>query len=540
MNLLLISPPVSPFQFLPRAVITAAVLLCVYSAARADVRLPGVLSDHAVLQREAPVEVWGWAEVGEEVTVNFGGQSQTAKTDKDGTWSVKLAAMPANAAPQELIVIGRNVIKVNDVLVGDVWLCSGQSNMAFGLGGALDALSDMKGADFPAIRFMNYWEHFAAEKQGDIATHWHRVTPAEAGNCMAVAFYFARKIYTETKVPIGLLAAAVGGTEIECWMPPEAFRDFPACAEIGKRLDNAVDTYQKAVPAAVDAMEKWLPIARHALAERKPVPPPPRFPLHPNEDRGGQWVRIQSLYNGMIHPLTRFAIKGAIWYQGENNGDEDQSYFEKKRALIESWRKLWGSEFPFYFVQLANYQKASDVPSGDDGQARWQRCRMAQLRCLRIPKTGMAVSIDVGEANDIHPRNKFDVGERLALWALAKDYGKNDLVCSGPLFRAMKIDGSKIRVSFDSVGGGLMVGKKEGRKPTIEDKAGKLNRFAIAGADKKWQWADAVFDGNTVVVSSPNIVNPVAVRYAYSINPEGCNLYNTNGLPASPFRTDDW
>ena len=206
--------------------------------------------------------------------------------------------------------------------------------------------------------------------------------------------------------------------------------------------------------------------------------------------------------------------------------------------MIETWRKLWGYGFPFYFVQLPNWRQASDDPSG--GEREWQYLRMAQLNCLSIPKTGMAVTVDVGEAEDIHPKNKFDVDRRLALWALAKDYGKKQLVYSGPLYRSMKVEGGKIRVSFDSVGGGLIVGGKTGRGPTIEDKGQTLRRFAIAGADKKWHWASAVIDGETVIVLSPKVPAPLAVRYAFSMNPDGCNLYNKEGLPASPFRTDDW
>jgi len=208
------------------------------------------------------------------------------------------------------------------------------------------------------------------------------------------------------------------------------------------------------------------------------------------------------------------------------------------RALINGWRKVFEQgEFPFYFVQLTILDEPNDNPEGGNG---WARLRMAQTKSLEIPHTGMAVIIDIGEAGDIHPKNKFDVGNRLALWALRNDYGQKNLVCSGPLYKNMKVEGNKIRISFDSAGGGLMVGKKDGRNPTVEDKGAKLKRFAIAGEDKKWAWADAAIDGNTLVVSSPGVPNPVAVRYAYSMNPEGCNLYNKEGLPASPFRTDSW
>lgn len=514
-----------------------ALLLMVTPVLRADVRLPKLFSDHMVLQRDMKIAVWGWAQPGENVTVEFDGESVSLPADGTGNWKALLAPRKANTTPKELTVTGKNTITISDVLVGDVWLCSGQSNMAFPLG-ECDAKEDAKSADLPGIRYIPYWENFSGQPQEDANLgQWQPVTPDSAPGCTAVGFYFGRRIHKETGVPIGLLLSSVGGTEIECWLPPEAFRDYPACVPAGKALEEAVIRYRQALLAALPELENWLKPARQALAAGKPVPPMPPVPLHPNEDRGN-WVRAQSLYNGMIHPLTPFPIKGAIWYQGENNGTEEDSYFEKKRALMETWRKRWGYEFPFYFVQLTNFLQPTEDPSG--GAPGWQSCRMAQLNCLKLPKTGMAVSIDVGDAVDIHPKNKFDVGERLALWALAKDYNKTNLVCSGPLLREAKIEGNKLRVYFDSVGSGLMVGRKIGRAHAVEDSSARLKHFAIAGSDQKWFWAEAAIEGDTVVVSSPSVPNPVAVRYAFAMNPSGCNLYNKEGLPASPFRTDNW
>ncbi|MEI6535929.1 MAG: sialate O-acetylesterase, partial [Verrucomicrobiaceae bacterium] len=242
------------------------------------------------------------------------------------------------------------------------------------------------------------------------------------------------------------------------------------------------------------------------------------------------------------HPLTRFAIKGVLWYQGESNCSNADTYFHKQRALIGSWRKAWNQgDFPFYFVQLANYGNTTDNPGADDGG--WAKLRMAQLKSLTIPNTGMAVAIelaDIGNPGDVHAKNKKDVGERLALWALARDYGKKNLVYSGPLYKGMKVEGAKIRITFDSVGSGLTIATKKGYDPMVKDPQGKLQKFAISGDDKKWVWADAVIDGKTVVVSAPGVPKPVAVRYAFASNPDGCNLYNNEGLPASPFRTDEW
>jgi sialate O-acetylesterase len=247
------------------------------------------------------------------------------------------------------------------------------------------------------------------------------------------------------------------------------------------------------------------------------------------------------MYNSMIHPIVRFPIKGALWYQGESNGGEGDTYYDKKRALIGGWRKQWGlGDFPFYHVQLANFRAPTEDPAGGNG---WAKLREAQSRSLDIPNTGMAVIIDtvpLAEAGDIHPKNKFDVGVRLAQWALGRDYGKKDVVVSGPLFKALKIEDGKALLTFDHVGKGLMVGKKEGRNPAAENKEGKLKRFAVAGADKKWYWAEAGINNDTVTVSSPQVKEPVAVRYAFEMNPDGANLYNRDGLPASPFRTDAW
>jgi sialate O-acetylesterase len=276
-----------------------------------------------------------------------------------------------------------------------------------------------------------------------------------------------------------------------------------------------------------------------------PLPPDlKRIPLapYPQTDRWGigghGWFRTQSLYNGMVHPLLPFTIRGMLWYQGENGSGPH--YDDRMAGMIAALRAKKGDDFPVYIVQLPNYGPANDDPAGGPQVTNFPVTRMEQLECLRIPRTGLVVTIDAGDAEDLHPKNKRDVGERLALWALAKDYGKTGLVCSGPLFSAMTVEGATARIAFDGIGSGLMVGRKDGRNPAVEDQAMKLARFAIAGTDKRWAWADAVIEGDTVVVSSPQVPQPVAVRYAFSMNPQGCNLYNREGLPASPFRTDDW
>jgi sialate O-acetylesterase len=290
------------------------------------------------------------------------------------------------------------------------------------------------------------------------------------------------------------------------------------------------------LPKALTEMENWVAQSRKNLAAGLDIAPQPAMPASPRA-KGEMSV----MYNAMIHPIVEMSIKGALWYQGESNGGEGESYFHKKQALIGGWRKNFAQgDFPFYFVQLANFQSPGTDPAGGSG---WARLREAQMKTLTVPNTGMAVIIDnapLAEAKDIHPKNKYDVGLRLAQWALAKDYGQKNVVASGPLFKALKIEGGKAHVTFDYPGAGLMVAKKEGRNPATEAKEEKLKRFAVAGEDKKWFWADAVIEGNAVVVSSPDVKAPVAVRYAFEMNPDGANLYNREGLPASPFRTDNW
>jgi sialate O-acetylesterase len=583
------------------AVLIAAV---VSSAAldAAEVSLARVFSDNMVIQRDQPVPVWGWADPGTAVSVSFNGKKAEGKADASGKWSVKLPPS-ALGAPAELSVAGGSkTLTLKNVLVGDVWLCSGQSNMAFSLGGC-DAAEDIAAASLPDVRFIRLDENFAPDLQPEIpetSSSWKPVTPQTAASCSGVAFYFARRVYAETKIPIGILISSVGGTEIECWMSAEAINGYPENASAAQAYKKAIADWEKELTATrngpwgepigldqaaawvaatrtalgaanvtptpeFEAFDPWITAAKSALAAGTPVPPSPSHeklgrwlkstPLaanfkgipvapHPLTDRHGVgghgWFRTQSLYNGMIHPLAPFAFKGMLWYQGENgSGPGADAYFHRMRGLIETMRKQWQSQFPFYYVQIANWRDApGDAPQTQD--LAWPITRQAQLKALEIPNTGMAVAIDIGDTKDIHPKNKRDLGERLALWALARDYGKKDLVFSGPLFKAARVEGSKIRVVFDSLGGGLMVGKKPPIGPAVEDKSAKLTQFAIAGEDKKWVWAEAVIDGTSVVVSSPSVPAPVAVRYAFAGNPLGCNLYNKAGLPASPFRSDTW
>ncbi len=508
---------------------TLAVFLSLCPLVRADVTLPAFFADHAVLQRDKPLPIWGWAAAGEAVTVSLGAQKATATTGADGRWMVRLGAQKASKEPLTLTVEGGNTVTVKNVLLGDVWLCSGQSNMDMALGGC-DAPQDVKAADFQLIRHFRTEYNFASAPASDVKGRWSVCSPGSASGFSAVGFYFARKIHAETGVPIGLLTNAVGGTNIELWISEETLLGTPALDSYAKQMRESLADYQKQLAASLGPMEKWIATSRDALNAGREVPMPPRFPDFPFGEKMHR-PRCVTLFNGHIAPLAPMAMRGVIWYQGENNAD-GTLYVEKKAAMLGEWRRLFEDPgLPFYFVQLASFLKPNDNPA-DVG---WGAIRDAQRRCLAIPHTGMASAVDVGDADDIHPKNKADVGERLALWALAGPYGKSGVVASGPLFEKLTIEGGKARISFTHTGGGLMVARKDGRAPAVEDKASKLRRFAICGADKKWVWADAVIDRETVVVSSPEVAEPVAVRYAFGSNPEGANLYNRAGLPASPF-----
>jgi sialate O-acetylesterase len=520
---------------------TINLILCAFAIATAipaiaDVRLPRIFTDNMMLQRDLPVRVWGWADAGEAVSVTLAGNSATTQADEKNQWSLELPALKTGEN-LELTVKGKNSLTLMNVIIGDIWVCSGQSNMEMDLGGCVGAAEDLKAADLPKIRRIKINHEQAAQPGMDAptATPWQVCSPGTARGFTAVGFYFAREIQQKTGVPIGIVDNNWGGTPIEPWVATEG---LDMVAELKPQLtarQEAIKAYRAKLPKTLTQLEGWIATTRRNLADETEIGPMPAIPRHPG---GDGW---SGMHNAMIHPFVRLPIKGALWYQGESNGGEGETYFDKMRALIGGWRKLWAQgDFPFYFVQLASFQGVTENPAGGDG---WAKLREAQRKSLSIPNTGMAVITDtvpLAEANDIHPRNKYDVGLRLARWALNRDYGQKEVVASGPLFKSLKIEGKKARLVFDHIGSGLMVGKKEGRAAAIENKEGKLKRFAIASADKKWYWAEAVIEKDTVVVSSPEVVEPVAVRYAFQMNPDGANLYNKEGLPASPFRTDAW
>ncbi|MCX7007608.1 MAG: 9-O-acetylesterase, partial [Kiritimatiellaeota bacterium] len=644
------------------ALIAALLLVSLTALQAAELKLPALFSDHMVLQRAQAVPVWGWAKPGEEVTVEFAGQKKTAKADVVGKWLVKLDPMKASAEPRALIVKARvtnDETRITDVLVGDVWLCSGQSNMGFGVKGALNGEQEIANANYPAIRLFSVAPNPTLTPTNAVKGEWRQCSPKTVGDFSAVSFFFGRALHGELKIPIGLLHSSVGATPAEAWTRMEALSALPALAERAKSDVAQIQSQEednkrflveraaweekygvKPVPVS-EASRAWaapdldttdwktvtfpgnwknfglksggvfwirkeLSLPQEALKNTyiilalnwvgeqydtvflngeevaHVVEQPPAFytanrsyyvrskfakpgrnvvavrfstatenagmqqsgkgvfpfaglkntddkwlmkvestfaPLPPEALKSRPKPNIlvlrgvpSSLYNGMIAPLVPFAIKGAIWYQGESNVTRPGEYRDLLSLMIGDWRDQWGQgDFPFYIVQLANYYGVPKEP----GRSGIAEVREGQLQVSqRVPNTGLVVAIDIGEEN-IHPKNKQDVGKRLALVALEKTYGQK-IESSGPRYDSIQIQGTAIRVKFTQSAG-------------LVAKGGPLKMFALAGADKKFVWADAKIEGETVVVSSAQVPEPGAVRYAWADNPEGCNLYNAAG-----------
>lgn len=551
---------------------------------RADVRLPAIFSDHMVLQRDGSAPIWGWADPGEKITVTAGSAKATATAADDGQWTAKLENLPVSGEPMEITVAGKNTITIHDVLVGDVWVCSGQSNMEFGIKAFMPA-EELKDQNNPQIRIFSVPKWVAPSPQKDIAPapencpglgKWWVCTPealtksGEWSGFPATGYYFGRNIQEYTHQPVGLIGSCWGGTRINSWTSLDTLESEKSMASLAKGAASFRDNYEEikkkyetetlpewnatlakwkednkeALEAYDAAQKKWREEANAATAEKKPAPArpvapkqprPPRDPIHDNQTSA-------ALYNGMIAPLIPYGIKGAIWYQGESNGDQPVFYRVALPALIKDWRSHWGQgDFPFIVVQLPNFKPVRPEPA----DSPWAGVREAQAKtALEVPNTGLATTIDIGEAGNIHPADKFDVGYRLALAAEHVAYGDANVVYSGPVYKSSEVEGKTIRIKFDNIGGGLVTGlppehfyvSEKKTRPEAPDET--LKGFAIAGADHKYVWAKATIDGDSVVVSSDAVAEPVSVRYAWADNPE-CNLYNKEGLPAVPFRTDD-
>jgi sialate O-acetylesterase len=443
--------------------------------------LASMFSDHMVLQRDMKVPIWGKAKPETAVTVQVGDSKQETTADSRGDWSVVVGPFKANAKPTELTVkSGDDTKTLSDVLVGEVWVASGQSNMEFHVDRVKDAEKELAAADAPEIRFIDVPNQYADEPLGAFKSDgWQVCKRDNIGSFSAVAYFFARNLHKELHVPIGLIGSSWGGTPMEAWTSREALNSSPTLRPMVAAAD---------VKPKDDAEKAQRKKSAHNLPSR--------------------------LFNGMISPIIPYAIRGVIWYQGEANAGRHQHYAELSKLMIADWRNRWGEgNFPFLLVQLAGYE-----PGGET----WPPLREAQFETLKAPKVGMATAVDIGEQKDIHPRNKQEVGRRLALVAEAIAYGKK-VEYSGPVYREMKADDGKVRVSFDHVTGGL-------------EADGEVRGFEVAGSDGKYVPAKATIDGDEVVVSSDEVAKPQAVRYDWAAFPDG-NLYNGEGLPALPFRS---
>ncbi|NCD71015.1 sialate O-acetylesterase [Mucilaginibacter agri] len=631
-------------------------LLAYTALAKADIRLPALISDGMVLQRNTILNVWGWAQPGEKVEIKFAGKSIRVTTNGTGNWLVKFPPLKAGG-PYIMDIKGKNHILVNDILIGDVWFCSGQSNMVLPMDRVKEKyLDEIENANFPQIRnfFLPTVSDVAKVHEDTPPGKWLAANPANVLTFGAASWFFAKQLYSKYHVPVGIINSSVGGTPIQAWITAEGIKEIPQYssrvekfkdtaylasllkpkptaktddlqpdkglteavkwydttyvpnhwhhfwmpgywADQGVKNLNGVVWFRKEINLPTDVAGKpgKLLMGRIVDADQTYVNgklvgnityqyPPRRYevpsgllkagkntiviritntagkggfvPDKSNDliigdqriDLRGDWTykvgqvfspakyegeapfsaqnEPTGLYNTMVAPVINYRVKGFVWYQGEANSGKPNEYLSLLKALITDWRSKWGdNKLPFVYAQLPNFMEVQYSPS----ESQWAELREAQLKALSIPNTGMAVTIDVGEWNDIHPLDKKDVGERLALAAEKVAYGDQAIVSSGPLFQSAKVDGDKILVSFSSIGKGLMV--KEG---------GELQQFAIAGSDKKFVWGVAKIEGNQVVVSSPQIPHPAYVRYAWADNPENPNLYNQEGLPASPFRTD--
>ena len=498
--------------------LSAALCLALASSARANVALASPFQDGAVIQQGKPVPVWGRAAAGEKVTVTFKGQKKETAAGADGRWHVTLDALSASAQPAELVVAGKNEIRVGNVLVGEVWLCSGQSNMAWTVDHSKDAENEVAAAAHPLIRHFKVALAAAGMPADDACGSWEICSPATAGRYSAVAYYFGRELDRELKVPVGLINISYGGSPVESWMSEAALRGNPAFASAFEREKQGKARYPAQLKLYEQRLAAWqAEQAAARQAKREFTKRPPRKPTGDGVDR----FTPAALYNAMLHPFIPYAVRGVIWFQGEANYLRSEEYRALFPALITQWRGEFGQgDPPFYYVQLANQARLSDATG-----VQFAFQREAQAAALMLPNTGVAVSLDIGEADNPHFKNKQEVGRRLSLIALANVYGRKK-EWSGPVADKIERKGAAMRVAFSHA---------EGLKLTGASPRG----FELAGADKVFRPASARIDGNAIDVTSDQVTEPVALRYAWHNNP-AVTLYNGAGLPASPFRSDDW
>ena len=500
-------------------------LLALLSAARAEIKLPAIIGDNMVLQQKQSNPIWGWDAPGTEVTVSFAGQTKSAKADAKGKWTVKLDALPANAKPATMTIKGSDSRVLKNILVGEVWICSGQSNMQWNVAGCWDGDLEIATAKFPNIRLISVPQVGTQEPQDDFKGEWAPCSPENVGRFSAVGFFYGRLLHQMLDVPVGLINNAWGGSSAEAWVRRDVL-------EKDGRFTNMLATWDKtAKDLSSDAAKQkyeaalanWKKLAAAAKEAKKPFNT--RAPQSPDQQLNGNH-RPANIYNGVLHPTIGYGIKGTIWYQGESNAGAAYEYGYLFPLMIQHWRTEWKQgDFPFYWVQLADFKDEMPLP----GDSQWAELRESQTKTQNAVKNGgQAVIIDIGEASDIHPKNKRDVAERLARLALVNDYGFK-MPSRSPEYKSIEIKGGKAVVTLDTFGSSIRA---------VD--AREVKGFAICGEDKKWVWANATIVGNDKVdVSSPSVPKPVAVRYAWADNPV-CNLYSKDGLPVTPFRSDDF
>jgi sialate O-acetylesterase len=495
--------------------VVCALMMCASAGLRAEVKLPAIFSDHAVLQKGSKVPVWGKAAPGEDVSVAIGGVTAKARTGGDGRWAVRLNLLQLGPGPFEMEIKGSKTLVIRDVLIGEVWLASGQSNMEWWLKNNRADKQEVADSENNQLRQFLVNQTMVPERADDVPGWWSVAGPKTSGGFTAVGYYFGKALQKELGVPVAIINASRGRTGIEGWISEEGLAHDDELSAAARRYKAERET-----PAEAQA---------DVTVAKKPKDP---------EQIGGY------LFNGMIAPLIPYAIRGVIWYQGETNAGRAWQYRTAFPLLIQDWRAQWGQgDFPFYFCQLANHGGKSH----DHMESGWSEIREAQSKALELLNTGQAVLIDIGEAADVHPRNKRDVGDRLSRLALAQTYGRK-VVYSGPVYAGMTVVGETVTLRFEHTEGGLVARSLPGSyKPSsVEEKevplmrnspGSELEGFEICGEDRKWTWAEARIKGDEIEVWAQSVSEPVAVRYAWAMNPT-CNLYNGAGLPASPFRTD--
>ena len=500
-----------------------AASLALAGVSRGELKLPAIIGDAMVLQQKQEDPVWGWDTPGTKVTVSFAGQIKTADAGADGRWTVKLDAMHANAVPQTMSIKGTSERTLNDILIGEVWMCSGQSNMRFNLKDDWKGDLETMTGNIQGVRFIRVPEVGTQELQNDFKGKWDVCTPESCKDFSAVGFFYGRYLHQILGVPVGLISNSWSGSAAEAWVRRESLESDPRFRDTmdGWKKREAQITSPTAESEHEAAIAAWKMEVAAAEAEGKS---PPRAPDSPKALLTGH-SRPGNIFNGVVYPTIGYGMKGVIWYQGESNSTRAWEYAKLFPFMIERWRAEWKQgDFPFYWVQLADYRDEKSEP----GDSNWAELREAQTKTLSLPNTGQAVILDLGEANDIHPKNKADVAARLVRWALANDYGVK-IPHRGPEFKSAEITGGRVRLTLDCYGGIL-------RTRDVAEVKG----FAICGADKVWQWAQAKITGNeTVEVWSDKVTEPLAVRYAWADNPV-CNLLTKDGLPVGSFRSDDF